>query len=252
MSDGRLRVFVITRKHLGAMIVLGAVIVGMWSVLSRETSLPASAPVAGVRSELSLDRPIREVPSAKGMMALTINVDWGNDELLKMLDVLDRHQVKATFFLTGRWAKLYPDLAREIADRGHEIGNHGLSHAHPTQLTREQLVELIAGNNAVLENATGVAPVPLFAPPYGEQNQRVVQVAAELGYFTTLWTLDTIDWQNPSPETILQRIVPKAKDGAIVLMHPKPQSLEALSRMIAGIEEKGFTLLPLWQMMQAE
>ena len=158
MSDGRLRVFVITRKHLGAMIVLGAVIVGMWSVLSRETSLPASAPVAGVRSELSLDRPIREVPSAKGMMALTINVDWGNDELLKMLDVLDRHQVKATFFLTGRWAKLYPDLAREIADRGHEIGNHGLSHAHPTQLTREQLVELIAGNTAVLENAQLASP----------------------------------------------------------------------------------------------
>lgn len=286
MSQGRFRVIVITRRRLAIFLFLAAAVLGMWTTYVREVA-PASAPsersvprserqdappamhvepdglrpdggrVAGaprtaVRSELSPLRPVREVPSAKGMMAFTINVDWGNDELVQILDVLDDHGVKATFFLTGRWAKLYPQLAREIAERGHEIGNHGLSHAHPTQLTRERLVELIAQNTSVLKESTGVAPVPLFAPPYGEQNERVVQVAAEHGYFTTLWTLDTIDWQDPAPETILQRIVPRARDGAIVLMHPKLQTLQALPRMITGLKEQGFTLVPLWQMMQEE
>ena len=112
-------------------------------------------------------------------------------------------------------------------------------------------VELIQGNVPVLREAAGVEPVPLFAPPYGEQDARVVRTAAELGHWTTLWTLDTIDWQEPPPETIVERVVPRARDGAIVLMHPKPQTVAALPRIIAGLREKGYRLVPLWQMMQS-
>ncbi len=253
MTRGQWGIIVVTRRQLAVFFFVAGLIAGAWSALFSGKDLAASVtPAAPVRPELSLDQPVREVPSAEGMMALTINVDWGNDELVEMLDILDQYAVKATFFLTGRWARAFPDLAREIASRGHEIGNHGLSHAHPTQLSRKQLTEMIAANTQVLEQATGVRPVPLFAPPYGEQNHRVVQVAAELGYFTTLWTLDTIDWQEPPPDTILERVVPRARHGAIVLMHPKPQTVEALPRMIEGLQEKGFRLVPLWQMMQAE
>jgi len=250
-EDIRVRIIVVTPKRLAAALLAAAFLVGLSTAWPGPRARPASAPGSGVAEGLPIDRPVREVPQAGKAMAFTFNVDWGNDELVGILDVLDRYQVKATFFLTGRWARLFPDLAREIAARGHEIGNHGLSHAHPTRLGREELVELIQGNVAVLEAAAGVLPVPLFAPPYGEQDARVVRVAAELGHWTTLWTLDTIDWQNPSPETIVQRVVPRAKDGAIVLMHPKPQTLAALPRIIEGLEEKGFRLMPLWQMMQS-
>lgn len=253
MSRPAFRVIVITRRSLALVLFVAAAVVGIWTAYVDVVAVPANAPaLPGARRELSPLQPVREVPSAKGMIALTVNVDWGNEVLVEMLDVLDRYGVKATFFLTGRWARLYPELAEEIAVRGHEIGNHGLSHAHPTQLSRAQLAELISGATEVLRQATGVSPVPLFAPPYGEQNRRVVEVAAQHGYYTTLWTLDTIDWQDPPPDTIVQRVVPRARDGAIVLMHPKPQTLEALPRMIEGLRAQGFTLVPLWHMMQGE
>lgn len=200
-------------------------------------------------SRLSMNEPVRQVPAAKGQMALTINVDWGNDELVAMLDVLDNYETKATFFLTGRWTKNFPELAKEVARRGHEIGNHGMSHAHPTHLSDGDLRTLIEDNIQLLKETTGTEPVPLFAPPYGEQDERVVRIASSLGQWTTLWTLDTIDWQNPSPDVIVQRILPRASDGAIILMHPKPQSLQALPTIIEGLKEKGFMLVPLGQMM---
>ena len=186
-------------------------------------------------------------------MALTVNVDWGNEVIPAMLDTFDRYGVKVTFFLTGRWAKAYPELAAEIASRGHEIGNHGTDHAHPTRLSDAELRDHIAANVEILRQAARTEPVPLYAPPYGEQDARVVRTAASLGHFTTLWSLDTIDWQDPPPETIVRRVVPRAADGAIVLMHPKPQTLEALSEILEGLEEKGYKVVPLWQMiLQAE
>ena len=210
----------------------------------------SEAPGAGALSAFPMDRPVREVPGRAGRMAFTVNVDWGNEVLPDMLDVFDRYGVKATFFLTGRWAKAYPEMAAEIARRGHEIGNHGLAHAHPTQLSPGELKEHIAGNVEVLRAAAGVEPVPLYAPPYGEHDERVVREAALLGHWTTLWTLDTIDWQNPSPDTIYRRIVPRAAAGAIVLMHPKPQTVEALPRLIEGLNERGYALVPLYRLMQ--
>jgi len=247
-----LRVFVVTRRELLAAVLAAAFLTGLClGALGTPARRVSAPPHSGPGYGIPRDQPVREVPSAGKAVALTVNVDWGNEELVQMLDVLDQHGVKATFFLTGRWAKLFPELAREIAARGHEIGNHGLSHAHPTQLGRDALVELIQGNVPVLREAAGVEPVPLFAPPYGEQDARVVRTAAELGHWTTLWTLDTIDWQEPPPETIVERVVPRARDGAIVLMHPKPQTVAALPRIIAGLREKGYRLVPLWQMMQS-
>lgn len=249
----RIRIVVISGRRMAAALFLAAFFAGVFAARPDQRGSPVTAPAqSGVFPQLRIDRPVREVPPAGKVMALTVNVDWGNDELVEMLDILDRYQVKATFFLTGRWARSFPELAREIASRGHEIGNHGLSHAHPTRLGREELVELIQGNVDVLKEAAGVTPVPLFAPPYGEQDARVVRTAAELGHWTTLWTLDTIDWQNPPPDTIVARVVPRARDGAIVLMHPKPQTVAALARIITGLQEKGYRLVPLWRMMQAQ
>lgn len=247
-------VVTVTRRHLVLAACAVGLVIGLWQGTRTASfsagTLPAAVdPVAA--QPLSQDRPVRQVPHAKGKMALTINVDWGNEVIPDMLDVLEQRGVRATFFLTGRWAARFPEMARMIAERGHEIGNHGQSHAHPTQLSDQALRQHIAGNVSVLREAIGREPVPLYAPPYGEQNERVVAAAKEHGHWTTLWTLDTIDWQDPAPATIVQRIVPRAADGAIVLMHPKPQSLEALPAIIDGVRAAGFEWVPLYEMIQS-
>lgn len=243
-----LRVTVITRRHLYALVAVGFFLVGLWhgaglgsSDKTRAVMLPAT---------LSMNEPVRQVVGVSDAMALTINVDWGNEVIPDLLEVLDQKEVRATFFLTGRWAGGFPDLARMIAERGHEIANHGSNHVHPTQLAADALDRHIASAVTTLKEAAGVEPVPLYAPPYGEHDRRVVEAARRRGHWTTLWTLDTIDWQNPSPATIVGRIVPRAVGGGIVLMHPKPQSLEALPAVIDGVREKGLTWRPLYEMIQ--
>lgn len=250
MSRSGFTVVLITRTHLAAFLGVCCLLAILWVGVFDKRSAPVTAP-AGVRPGLPIDQPVRQVPGVQGQVALTINVDWGNDELLQMLELFERMNVRATFFLTGRWAKNFPDLARLIAEKDHEIANHGMSHDHPTQISLERLIEMIHGNVELIEEQVGVRPVPLFAPPYGEQDERVVKTAAQFGLWTTLWTYDTIDWQEPPPHVIVDRIVPRAQAGGIVLMHPKPQTVQALPDMITGLRDKGLEPVPLWQMMQA-
>jgi peptidoglycan/xylan/chitin deacetylase (PgdA/CDA1 family) len=80
----------------------------------------------------------------------------------------------------------------------------------------------------------------IFAPPYGEHGKLVLQAASSLGYKTIMWTLDTIDWQDPTPEVILNRILPKADHGSLILMHPKSCTLQALPRLINSLREQDY------------
>lgn len=180
--------------------------------------------------------------AAKPQMSLTINVDWGEEYIPLMLKILEQKGVKATFFVTGKWASKYPGLVRQIQAAGHEIGNHGYSHAHPNQLTDGQLIEHLKKNEEIIQGITGQRTT-LYAPPYGEYNKRVVQIAHEQGYRLIMWTADTIDWQRPAPEVIQERVLNKASNGGIVLMHPIQQTAQALPGMIDGLKAKGYQLV---------
>ncbi len=174
-------------------------------------------------------------------MAFTINVDWGEDILPGMLEVFRSKNVKGTFFITGRFAKKFPGIVQQIAKEDHEIGNHGYSHPHADNLSLEQNKKEIADTEKVLQEL-GITVSKIFAPPYGEHKPHVVSAAEALGYKTIMWTADTVDWQNPSPELLKQRILSKADNGVIVLMHPKKCTLNALPSLIDALQSKGFAL----------
>lgn len=172
-------------------------------------------------------------------VALMFNVDWGEEIIPGLLDVLKEKQVKATFFISGRFAKKFPEITLKIAKEGHEIGNHGYSHPHPNKINLEQNInEIIVTEKAFQELKINIARI--FAPPYGEHGKIVLQAADSLGYKTIMWTLDTIDWQDPSPEVILRRILPKADHGALILMHPKECTLRALPTLIDSLQKEGY------------
>lgn len=90
----------------------------------------------------------------------------------------------------------------------------------------------------------------MFAPPYGERGPTVLQAAEEAGYHTILWTADTIDWQRPAPEVIVRRVLDKAENGSIVLMHPTEPTVKALPDMIKGLKEKGYQLVTVSDMLK--
>ncbi|HHW99287.1 MAG TPA: polysaccharide deacetylase family protein [Firmicutes bacterium] len=192
--------------------------------------------------------PIFQGNSAKKEMALVINVAWGNENLSPMLATLEEEQVRATFFLVGRWAAKYPDLVRAIAAGGHEFGNHAYSDPHLPMLSREAIAQEIERTSAVIKEITG-QEVLFFSPPYNDFDQKVLEVASEQGYLTVLCSLDTADWMRPGVERIVRRIVPRAHNGGIVLMHPTEQTPQALIQIIKGLKEQGYKLVTISQLL---
>jgi probable sporulation protein (polysaccharide deacetylase family) len=176
----------------------------------------------------------------KTMVSFLINVAWGNEYLPSMLDVLDKHGVKATFFLEGRWAKENPVLVKTIKEAGHEIGNHSYSHPDMARITTDQIRKQIGSTNDVIKEITGAAPV-WFAPPSGSFRQDVITVADEFKMETVLWSVDTIDWQKPEPRVLVERVLKKVHNGAMILMHPTDSTSRSLETLIQSIKQKGYS-----------
>lgn len=194
-------------------------------------------------------KPIYQGPPHHKAMSLGINVAWGEEYLPAILDILETNQVHATFFFVGSWVRQFPEMVGKIAQGGHEIANHGLYHGHPTQMGRSELIRLITENQAMLAQASGQEPSKLFAPPYGEVNDKVAAVAAELGYRTIMWTRDTIDWQRPAPDTIVARATREMINGNIILMHPTSPTVVALPRVIKTIRDAGYQLITVSELL---
>lgn len=203
-------------------------------------------------SNVSVAKPIERIETDQLVIALTINVDWGEEFIPAMLDVLDQGKARATFFVTGRWAKKNPELLKLVADRGHQIENHGYSHPHPDQLSIGANQEEIKKTESIIEGIIG-KKTHLYAPPYGEKGASGLRAADLLGYQTILWTLDTIDWRADStPEMIAKRILNPSKQfgvkpdksdksGAIVLMHPKANTVKALPIILDQLASDGYS-----------
>lgn len=173
-------------------------------------------------------------------IALTFNVDWGEEVIPSILDTLSEEDIQATFFVTGRFASKFPEVVENIAEKGHEIGNHGYSHYHPNRSSSDKNKEEILSTEEELEKI--VASVsPLYAPPYGECNPKVVEAADDLGYKTIMWTIDTVDWkEGKTADSIKNKVISKATNGAIVLMHPRQATSKALPLIIEELREKGY------------
>ena len=185
--------------------------------------------------------PIYRGNPEKPMVALLINVAWGNEYIPGILKTLKDSQVKATFFFDGSWVKNNPDLATMISLEGHEIGNHAYSHPDLKQRSRDETVNELKKTNDVIEETLGIKPI-WFAPPSGSFNQETIHVANELGMKTILWTVDTVDWRKPATSEMVTRVVSGVSNGSMVLMHPTKAVFEGLETMIIEIKGKGYQL----------
>lgn len=185
--------------------------------------------------------PIYRGHPEKKMVALTINVAWGNEYLPNMLETLKKHNVKATFFLEGRWVKENPSLAKMIAEADQEVGNHSYTHPNMKTLSAGMIEEQLTKTNDMIE-ATTNQQVRWFAPPSGSFRDEVVNLAAKHGMGTIMWTVDTIDWQRPEPSVLLNRVLTKVHSGAIILMHPTSSTARSLDTMIVQLKKKGYKI----------
>jgi peptidoglycan/xylan/chitin deacetylase (PgdA/CDA1 family) len=164
----------------------------------------------------------------------------------RLLDILDRLDVKATFFIQGRWAEAYPGTAARIGTSGHLIGNHSHYHARMQHLNRDGLAFDIKTAEEAIIAATGVDPRPWFRNPFGEgsDNRRVLKAIDRAGYVHVGWSVEAWDWEPDRPlaelvDTIVEGLV-TARDESVALLHTWPKRTEkALPRVIDRLRDAG-------------
>lgn len=175
--------------------------------------------------------PTYEGSSKKPMISFLVNVAWGNEYLPEIIRILNYYNIKLTFFLEGRWVSKFPQEAANIRNEGHEIGNHAYSHPDMRSLSDDQIQLELRKTNEIIKNVLNIRPL-FFTPPYGYVNQTVIDAAAHEGMLTVLWSLDTLDWKITDYNEVLNRIIPKLKNGSIILMHPTESSVKALPHIL--------------------
>lgn len=194
-------------------------------------------------------------PAAAGARVVALTIDDGPDANdRRILDLLKRHEARATFFCIGRKiAGAGVPIATAIAESGNEVGSH--SHTHPmmSDLSATEQERNLSRANAALASV-GVRP-RWFRPPFGDFDGTTTGLATAQGMQTVLWTIDSQDWKNTPAATIAARVTDRLAPGAVVLMHStKAETVKALPTILEAGHRKGFrfvTLTDWWAAMSA-
>lgn len=198
-------------------------------------------------------KPIYSLSTDTNKVALTFDISWGTVRPGPVLDVLQRYNQKATFFLSGPWSERHADIVRRIQAEGHDIQSHGQKHVDFSGLSKEQVAENILAADRILQEITGTKPT-FIRPPNGDFNETSVIAVHELGYQTVIWSVDSLDWKNPGVDVIIRRVVEKAHPGDIILMHASDsckQTDTALPAVLEGLKAKGLVPVTLPELLQS-
>jgi len=136
--------------------------------------------------------PIYCVDTDEKKISISFDAAWGAEDFQEIMDILDKHQVKTTFFMTGEWVEKYPECVKELVRRGHDLGNHSAKHPDMTKLSKEKQKEQILKVHNAVKELTGYE-MELFRPPYGAYSNEVIRTCYELDYYPIQWNVDILD-----------------------------------------------------------
>lgn len=189
--------------------------------------------------------PIYSVDTDKSVVALTFDSAWGTEDLSDILAILKKHNAPATFFVTGEWVNKYPEAILLIDSAGHEIANHGNSHKHMPQISREEMISEIKGCHDAVYKLIN-KDMTLFRAPYSDWNDEVVSAAHSLGYMSINQSVDSLDWKDYGIDSIIHTVCEhkNLENGSIILLHNgATYTKDALDVMLTKLEEQGYSFV---------
>lgn len=195
--------------------------------------------------------PIYCVETDKNQIALSFDAAWGNEDTAKILEILRKHEVKVTFFMTGGWVEAYPDDVKAILADGHDLGNHSENHKNMPQLSSSEKEEELMAVHKKVQELTGYEMF-LFRPPYGDYDNDVINVAKKCGYYSIQWDVDSLDWKDYGVDSIIKTVTEHKHlgNGSIILCHNGAKyTAQALDTLITTLKDKGYELVPISQLI---
>ena len=223
------------RRLLPALCFLGAglLLLAVWQPL-RAGAYAADRPL-----------PIYCVEKDQKVCSISFDAAWGNEDTQQLIDILDRYQIKATFFVVGDWVTKYPESVKALHDAGHEVMSHSDSHAHYNSLTKEEITADVNSSCDKIQAVTGVRP-SLIRCPYGEYDDHVITAIRDLGMEPIQWDVDSLDWKEIPASEITKRVTSKVQPGSIVLFHNAAKHTpEALPAILENLISQGYTIVPI-------
>lgn len=205
-------------------------------------------------------RALCSLPRGLKQIALTFDDGPNDPYTLHLLDVLAKHGVHATFFMIGRYVRQRPDIAVEVARRGHVIGNHTFTHPFLAIQSGRRIREEIIECTKALTDAVGEHS-KLFRPPWGARRPGVFGIVRQLGLQPVMWNVTGFDWNAPPAEYIERKVTRRIRSGSVVLLHDgghlnlgadRSNTVQAVDRLIARYKAEGFEFVVFPQGAHAE
>lgn len=208
--------------------------------------------VLAINNNITRKIPVYSVDRQDNKVALTFDAAWGSDKTEGILNILKKHNVKATFFLVDFWIEDNKELVKKIDEQGLEIGNHSVTHLDMTKLSKtDKENEILTVNNKVKSLIN--KEVKFFRFPFGAYDKESVLCVEKLGLIPIQWDVDSLDWKGIEKEQILSRIQNNVKSGSIILFHNNSEHiLDSLESVISYLKSMDFEMVTLSEMVYQE
>ena len=195
--------------------------------------------------------PIYCVDTNEKKVALSFDAAWGNEDTQKILDILEKHNVHVTFFMTGGWVENYPEDVKAILEAGHDLGNHSENHKNMSQLSNEEKEQELMKVHEKVKTLTGY-DMFLFRPPYGDYDNGVINTAAKCGYYSIQWDVDSLDWKDYGADSIIRTVCDHKHlgSGSIILCHNGAKyTAQALDTLLTNLKAQGYQIVPVSELI---
>lgn len=204
-------------------------------------------------TEVYNDKPIFRVSTDEKKLSLTFDINWAEkEELYNILQILDKYNVKATFFIMGGWVNYSEenkDKLIKIKEGGHEIGNHSYIHPMFSKISEERMKAEVEKTNKIIEDTVG-EKVKLFRFPSGDYNEKACKFIANEGMMSIQWDVDSVDWKQVGAEVEYNRVMKKVSPGSILLFHNNAKYTPGnLDRIIKELQEGGYKFVTVGEMI---
>ena len=238
---------VIGRKGLGWML---AAVIGAAAVIGGlAVGIPQLAVSAPSEKRLL---PVYCTDRADKTVCLTFDAAWGAEDTDHLIEIFDTYGISVTFFVVGDWVDRFPEEVKRLHEAGHEVMNHSDTHPYMSKISESERMAELDRCNDKIEQITGVRPT-LFRPPYGDYNNAVIRSVEAAGMTCVQWSVDSLDWKDPTPEQMTERVLSKVESGDIVLFHNAAKNTPAaLPAIIESLQADGYTFLKVSEMLYTE